>query len=308
MQQSNRAWVTTHLVLLTLLPATPSGASTSSATQASGCDGVVVPPGSSIANAVASRPPGTTFCLAGLYTISQTVISKDGNRFIGPATIVGRTETGFTNGSRVLYQNLDMSGFSRQAIRPGPYSKIVGGRIHGNPRTGIGGGAGGVVVQGTEVDHNGSHAKLGCCSGGIKTTDPMTVIDVYAHDNIGNGIWCDISCGAFTVKNSLVVNNSWKGIFVETSQGPSYIAGNTVIGNNWMKQNTAGGIVYVSSKNGEITNNYMKGNHLRGFHAKNDKRAGNRGYFASNIKVHHNTGPDPYKGCDLPGVDCWANG
>lgn len=299
------------------------------------CDGVEVT--GTIQNAIDANPEGTTFCLSGSYTLGAPLRPKDGQRFVGPATIVaaGVVDTGFAlrdaGASGIELVDLDMSGFASRAVQLWVGLTVRGGRYHDNLTNGLGGGfdyaRGAVRLIGVEVDHNGSEAQLGVGSGGVKIArlgDLFLVENCDIHDNLGNGVWADVqSVGDYRIVGNRVVHNSRKGIHYEKSgasdetgsggvvQGTHYVADNTATDNGWEGREHAadGGIVGVSSRNMVIERNTTARNHRAGIVLRQDGRLdGEKHGWQVQASVTGNVTPDGIVGCDLPGVTCENNG
>jgi Right handed beta helix region len=228
----------------------------------------------------------------------------------------GGNHTGFFVTRRyVRFVDLDMSGFTERAIRCMYGTRITGGRYHHNGVNGFGCGlgrssGGGVVVDGVEVDHNGSVAMLGHSSSGIKLAgSPGSVIrNSYVHDNLGNGIWFDVDSGGDQLdvaENNVVIGNYLRGIFYEVSRGPVVIRGNVVTGNNTSGTPGAAGIGVSSSKNVTIEGNILDGNRVWAIRANEI----GRGYALSSVLFRNNVlNGGSLFGCDHVGVQCTANG
>lgn len=301
----------------------PSDPATSSAGR---CDGVVVPSGSDIQSAVNGAPEGATLCLTGSYALATPVKPKAGQSFVGPATIVAANanDTGFSvRVPNVSFVDLDMSGFALRGIDCSIGTRIIGGRYHHNGRNGFGcglDGLGGVLVDGVEVDHNGSEAELGGGASGMKFARGHGVVvrDSFIHDNLGNGVWCDVQCGDYTVVDNVIVHNSRKGVHYEKSgasdefvtyEGSAYIARNVIQDNGWEGREHAadGGIGLVSSKNVLIEANVFGGNHRASVIVRQDGRleGDKHGWVISNVTIRDNTlNGNELIGCDIEGVTC----
>jgi len=282
-----------------------------------GCDGVAIPSGGNIAQASASHPRGTTFCLSGRYELAAPVEPVEGQTFRGPATIVGvnGNDTGFFVTRRhVRFFDLDMSGFDERAIRCMYGTRVVRGRYHHNGINGIGCGltrsaGGGVVIRRVEIDHNGSEAMIGRSSAAIKLAGSPGSKVLYSnvHDNVGNGIWFDVDSGSDQpdeIIGNVVTGNSMRGIFYEVSRGYVVITDNVVTGNNTSSTPGASGIGVSSSKNVTIERNLVEGNLVWSIRA-NDI---DRGYDLQNVVIRDNDVADtPLYGCDFTGVTCTNN-
>jgi hypothetical protein len=174
-----------------------------------------------------------------------------------------------------------------------------------------------------EVDHNGSDAELGKGASGMKFARAHGVVvrNSFVHDNLGNGVWCDVQCGDYTVVDSVIVRNSRKGVHYEKSgasdevvtySGFAYIARNIVRDNGWENRLHAadGGIVLVSSKNALIEDNVFGGNHRAGVVISQDGRlSGDKhGWVIANVVIRNNTlNGNGIIGCGLAGVTCSGN-
>jgi hypothetical protein len=283
----------------------------------------------SIQAAIDANPAGATYCLSGTFRVSTTIRPKSGDRFVGPATIVGAgADIGFQTRSGagatdVTFVNLDVSGFPLQAIGCWVGTEVIGGRYHHNGRNAIGCGleGGDVLIDGVEVDHNGSEAYLGCCSAGMKFAQGHGIVvrDSFIHDNIGNGVWCDVQCGDYTVVGNRIIHNSRKGIHYEKSGGSdfqaitfvgtAYIARNLIQDNGWEgRQYADAGIAAVSSKNVLIEDNVFGGNAFgNGIKIIQDDRltGDTHGWIVSNIVIGSNQmNGEEVQGCELDAVAC----
>ena len=270
------------------------------------CDRVVVGPSEDLVLAVAESPAGTRFCLSGTFSLSSAVRPKDGQVFRGPAEIVSAgSTTGFElkgstvelSADDVTIEDLEISGFVR-GVGCWRGAVIRGSEIHHNSRNGIGCGLtgfGGVVIEGNHLHHNGSTAEVGVGAAGVKIArgDGITLRSNLVEATIGNGLWCDVDCGAIEISNNTVVGSTRKGIFYEVSRGPALITGNTVRENNcspvhWgdgdpecprgtsfgpQTSGTAGGgIAATSSTHVTITANILGGNMNAGIAFLDDSR------------------------------------
>ena len=185
--------------------------------------------------------------------------------------------------------------------------------LYNNGLNAIGGTAGRLVVRHSEIDHNGAGTGDGM-SAGIKSTDALSIFHSHIHHNRGNGVWCDVQCGDFTVVGSRINSNSASGIFDELSQGVAIFRGNTIKWNNKVRDGFRGGLSITNSKNAVARNNVFKHNHGFGIAARMDGRVrcghpdSNCGYVVSNVRIHHNVfRHDSLVGCKLSGVTCSKN-
>jgi hypothetical protein len=258
--------------------------------------------------------------------LNDQVVPKQGQSFIGPAVLVAGNgnATGFAVKTRdVSFMHLEMSGFGARAIECWAGTRVIGGHYHHNGRNGIGcglDGEGGVLVDGVEVDHNGSDAELGKGSSGMKFARAHGVVvrNSFIHDNVGSGVWCDVQCGDYTVVDNTIVRNSRKGVHYEKSgasdeegtyEGFAYIARNVIQDNGLEGREYAadGGVALVSSKNALIEQNVFGRNPRGGVFIRQDGRLSGEkhGWAISNVVVRNNTmNGDRIVGCDISGVKC----
>ncbi len=129
---------------------------------------------------------------------------------------------------------------SGAGIQHGFATLITGCHIHHNGSTGIlsvGNGSDGSVIDDCEVSYNNflDGFDPNNEAGGSKwlQTDGMTVKNCHFHNNHDNGIWFDANNLNIIIEDNLVEDNLGNGIFYEISYGPSIIRNNTVIGNKY---------------------------------------------------------------------------
>lgn len=297
------------------------------------CNGVQVAPGATaIQDAINAHGTGTNFCLGGgTYLPTSTINPKDGDSFTGTADSRDGTTVKAASGLQIIFSTDGTNGvtFRHFAITGavnscpgsncGPTGSGInrGGNVtiddmhlYGNGRNGVGGTSDGLVVENSEVDHNGAKTGDGVSSG-IKSVHVEQVSNNFIHDNINNGVWCDIQCGSYIVDHNTITGNTGNGIFMEISQGPAVIHDNLVTGNNTSGSSGKGGISITSSKNATVYNNTTGTNRGFGIAARADNRAGNCGtpnagcgYALANILFYANTTPDGIQGCSISGVKC----
>jgi parallel beta-helix repeat protein len=301
---------------------------------ASDCAGTPVNTGASLQTAIDGQAKNTTFCLAtGTFDTSATIRPKPGDSFIGTGPTRDDTTIQTTSAQIIfsaatdnLFQHLAITG----AVNACPGSNcgatgmgINGGsgvtlddlHLYNNGRSGIGGSGDGLVITNSEIDHNGAVTGDGVSSG-IKSVHTLTVRDSFVHDNINSGIWCDISCGSYTVTGNTVTRQTGIGIFMEISQGDALLANNVVRNNNTAGARGRGGILITSSMNVRVYGNTLRRNTGFGIGARADRRAGdcgapdaNCGYALANISMYDNDlGRDSMRGCSLSGVTCQTVG
>jgi hypothetical protein len=298
------------------------------------CSGKAIKPSDNIATVINNAPSGTSFCLApGTYRPSTTIKPKDNDHLSGTGTsrdaVLITTDklqilidAGKARG--VSYTNLAVSGAINRC--PGSNCGATWDGIHGgtaitatnvhvynNGRTGFSS-TDGLTIRDSRLDHNGAvHGAMDGVSAGVKSPAALTVINSVVDHNYGNGIWCDMQCGQFTVQGSEVTYNVSTGIHDEISQGPAVIANNIVQYNNSASEPGHGGIGVIDSKNVDVYGNTLGGNKVTGISANTDKRAGcgtpsnDCGFSPSNISVHNNKlNGDRLLGCGAA-VECYSN-
>jgi hypothetical protein len=293
------------------------------------CKGEFVAHGDNLTSVAASKPAGTTFCIdVGTHKVSAAVKVQSGDRFIGvsdDATFVATDSAPFvfdasgSNGARIT--GIDISGATGneacrpkcgRGIWPGDNTTVSHVSLHDNANQGIGGAGPGLLIEDSEIYRNGSEAFVGCCGGGVKSGTSYTIRDSFVHHNIGNGIWCDVTCPRFVVENNVVRDNSRNGIRYEhgihvsaevASKGSALIVGNLVTGSN-TSRNTPGGGIEVNSASNVIIDNNTLGSTIdaAGINVRGSRHA------LSNIAIRDNTmGGDKINGCSLSGVTCLRN-
>ena len=114
--------------------------------------------------------------------------------------------------------------------------RVLDNFTHDNGQLGLGGSGGNILVEGNEIAHNnysGTDHDFEC--GGMKfaATDGLTVRNNFSHDNIGPGMWSDISSIHTLYENNVIMNNSRSGIFYETSYD-AVIRNNMILSNGSM--------------------------------------------------------------------------
>jgi hypothetical protein len=235
--------------------------------------GTAVPTTANLVSLVASKPAGTTFCLAaGSFVLNDKVVTKAGMTFIGAGfnrtfirpSGINAPMTGFVGGSNdgtvpVTFAQLDIGGFTA-APSDTSCNNICGTAIlnHGVPGRGgviltdvvchdngtscVGHGYGDVVATRIDCYANGFHpdSLLGDfrSSACIKLTEGSLVVRYsYVHDNAYDALWCDYCGNSHSlIENNTIIRNGRSGVHWEMSG--QFVAGdNIVIRNNEIKSN-----------------------------------------------------------------------
>jgi parallel beta-helix repeat protein len=286
------------------------------------CSGVDLGPGDDLQEAIDDHPERTTFCLdAGVFEVPDNLEPADGTRLVGSGIDVTiLTGTGAriivdakgAGADDVLVKDMTITGSEgTAACKPSCGSGFTGGednridsvRFHDHPNHGIGGSDGGLLIEDSILDHNGSEAFTGCCAGGIKGGTGFTIRDSEVFANVGVGIWCDVGCaGGMEVYGNHVYGNTRDGIRYEISDGGAVIENNVVENNNTSGLTGGhGGITSVGSANAFISGNELRGNKMGGIVIAE----GERGFGAADIVIAGNElAGDALSGCSIDGVRC----
>ncbi len=246
---------------------------------------VVIPPGASIQQAIDANPAGTAFQLqAGTWTLSSTLIPKDGDVFTGAGegqTVITGTAgiNGFDSKSKVsnvVISQLTVKGFA-DGIRTGTgwivdgveaafneigfhmygdYAVVKNSYAHDNGVFGVHGTTStGQQLLSSEVSFNHTDSSVSSgYSGGAKwvyATD-LVVQGNNIHDNYGNGLWLDNESTGALVSGNTVRGNQEDGLRVEISFGNT-IQGNQVSGNGGQ------GIDLVNARDNVVSGNTISG-------------------------------------------------
>lgn len=288
-----------------------------------------------IQGALNALPNGGTLCASGTFQVSTPISPKSGHTIQGPATFIGQNMTTNEDLFRVrpavdvTLVDLEISGAGRHGVACWQGTTVLGGRLYRNGKDGIGcnlDGPGPVLVDGAEIDHNGTDPYwLGKGAAGIKWfhATGVEVRNSFVHSNTGNGVWCDAQCGDFTVVDNVITQNTRKGVFYEKGGesdgsfgGATFVGQMVVTGNRIQDNNTEGkpsahaGVSIYTSKNALVSGNTFGGNG-RAVIAREDTARLNddkHGWHLENITISDNSlNGDELVGCDAPGVTCLGN-
>jgi len=288
--------------------------------------GTPIYPGESIQARVDAFPSGTTFIIKAGRHVRQSVIPKDGDKFIGESGAVldgeGTAIRAFTGSANdVVIKGLVIERYAPGSQRAAVYGgasvnwlveenefryndggglhigrkmRVLRNNFHHNAQTGVSGHGDSVLVEGNEIAFNNNERAydFNWEAGGAKLvrTRWLTLRNNEVHDNVGPGLWIDIDCWSTLIEGNRVQKNEAEGIFVEISYN-TVVRNNTLIengvGRNWV---LGGGILVNSSPDTEVYGNTVAGN-LNGIVGVDGNRgSGEYGpYVLQNLHVHDNT-------------------
>jgi hypothetical protein len=238
------------------------------------CTGLQVAAGSDLQQVTASRPAGTTFCLAaGQFRVPSGITLQHGDVLQG----AGRTKTfivgtGAKNILRaesraeVTVRALDISGgWGDGSCRPacgraieatGSAWLIQDVRCHDNDNQCVGGGGAAVTMVDSECDRNGfgtafnsdgSTRSAACIKRATSGNGRLVVRNSYIHHNGWAGVWCDYCPnGPFIVENSILTDNASRAVSWEVSGGYSD-ADLAIVRDNVIQRNGLGDTRTVSA-------------------------------------------------------------
>ncbi len=299
------------------------------AESATSCVGKQLSSSQDLASVAAATPAGTTFCLQkGTYNVSTPVKVQSNDKFVGVYTSFPRPSVTTNTAQQVFDANgsygasiegLRVEGavgqkfcqpFCGRGISGGTNLTVVDVRATENDNQGIGGTGDGLLVRDSELDNNGSapfaEQDGSESAAGLKSVNSMTVVNSVIHDNYWAGVWCDLECGRFEVRDSTLLDNGRAAIHDEVSSGPAIFEGNI------MKRNGGasyvwghhGGILIVSSQNAEAYGNTFRSNNNYGIDVVEDSRSPVTG----GVSIYDNTmNGDGVTGCSLESVSCTTN-
>jgi hypothetical protein len=268
----------------------------------------------------------------GKYTVDHPLNLDTGDELIGvysafPRPTITQTTTIQTIVDANGTTNVKISGLRIErahgikANQPATGRGVSGGnnltlrdvRLTENANQGVGGAGPGLVIIDSEVDHNGAGASGAFyaqdgreSAAGIKSVNPMKVVNTYVHDNAWTGVWCDLECDAFEVRDSTIVRNGRAGIHDEVSSGPALFVNNRIQDNGYAPYvwGRYGGVLIVSSRNVEAYGNAFGNNTRYGVDIYEDSRSP----VVDNVSVHDNQlNDDALAGCSLLGISCINN-
>jgi hypothetical protein len=159
-------------------------------------------------------------------SISNLIIEKY-------ATVSQRAAVQARNGLNWTIENCEIRQNSSGGIEVGDSARIRSNNIHHNGQTGITGHGNNVVIENNRIWANNTRGfDFKWEAGGVKLVLSHNAVfranSVY--DNVGPGLWCDISCRDVIYEANRVERNHDAGIFFEISFG-------AIIRNNVLRHN-----------------------------------------------------------------------
>jgi parallel beta-helix repeat protein len=222
-------------------------------------------------------------------TISGLIIERYASPS-GDGAIHGPSSSGWTVTDNELRWN------HGTGVKLGNRMRVLRNYSHHNGHLGVNAaGASDALVEDNEIAYNnqGGFRATGFSGGGAKfsSTTRLTVRGNRVHDNLGKGLWTDMSNRYTLYENNIVTNNDLMGIFHEVSYD-AVIRNNTIEGNGFkVEEGTmrGGGIAVVSSPNVEIYGNIIRNNQHGIAVNQDDRGTGPYGlHEVKNLYVHDN--------------------
>lgn len=219
---------------------------------------------------VGSDPTGHTIEASNASSVIDLVPGSDGTiiRGIGIAQYAPTWNTSnvpaavIVDAPNVTLENVVVTQSAARGVAVFDSNDIVrSSNVSGNGYTGIiGNAANGLLVdQSYLTSNNTEHFSIAAtgaaASAGIKVTSSkgVTVRDSVVSDNIGNGIWFDISSYSITVVRNVVLRNAVHGISIELST-------TAVVASNLVTDNALFGIKVTGTTNSDVWNNTLVNN------------------------------------------------
>jgi parallel beta-helix repeat protein len=240
-------------------------------------DGVAIYPGQSIQAAVNGKPAGTKFTIKAGTHHRQTVVPKDGDKFVGEAgAILDGDKVAYyafqtlTSAPRsVVIQGLIIQNYATantsQAVIQGDNAidwTLEANEIRYNTTTGIRAGDGMKLLR-NKIHHNGLSGIVG-----YKADNVLVDGNEISYNNTSNAVYTPIQSTVagmkfmigqnLTVRNNNVHHNQCKGIWTD------HMNLNTLIEANQVTANRDAGIWHEASYNAIIRNNVSQGNGAAG--------------------------------------------
>jgi parallel beta-helix repeat protein len=236
---------------------------------------------------------GTTEGAGSGVTIQGLVIEKY-------ATPAQKAAIGNSNaGSNWIIRDNEVRYNHGIGIHTGDGVQILNNKVHHNGQMGLGGGGGGVRVEGNEIAYNNTaHYDYGWEAGGTKFVGSQNLVarGNFSHHNDGPGLWWDYNNDGALIENNRVEDNVADGIFWEISYS-AVIRNNSVSRNGFGRVYSAEGAGITTSSGGapagktlEIYGNTLTGNKNGIIGIQGDRGSGTLGTFlVQNVNVHDNT-------------------
>lgn len=170
-----------------------------------------------------------------------------------------------------LIEDIEASGNAANGLFLGDHFTVRDSTFSDNGIAGIGGSelVGG-LLEGNNVFANGADQASGALinGAGMKFTGagtpeaPLVVSANEVHNNIDNGIWCDIGCNGFEVVDNFIHDHRSRAVMIELSSN-TYIADNLIVDSNtWTdygRDFNAGAITVAESSSSVVEGNYIDG-------------------------------------------------
>jgi parallel beta-helix repeat protein len=211
---------------------------------------------------------GTNLARAVYLSGANSVIQGIGfRRYANGYEVTGAVKLSNTGGT---IRNVVVNDVATTGISISSNNKTVDHvTVQGAGQLGIGGtqNDNSVVSNSIFSNNNTENFKDAPVAGGLKFTSArvMTVKNVDASNNLGSGIWFDVSSYKVTIVNNTANNNSKHGIEMEVSD-------TGMIANNEATNGGEDGIIVYDSANVKVWNNEVGGSSLFGMKIAQDQR------------------------------------
>lgn len=218
-------------------------------------------------------------------TFSGTMRPKSGQKITGPFTLKGGADAINLKTAQAVGVSITdfvIEGYSGRGVTPWIGTKISQFDISECANNGLGGSYDnapnmGIVITDGKVHHCGSQAQVGNTSAGAKFTrtgppgakigSSLVIRDVEFSDNLGTGLWFDISSAGELVADILCERNTHHGFRYEISAGPSRLRNAT------LRNNLQHGLFVTSSAYFTARDLTLGGNKSRGIFLIEEERA-----------------------------------
>jgi hypothetical protein len=323
-----------------------------------GCTGVQLHPSDNVAARINADPgkAATTFCLsAGSYAVGTTIQLATGDKMIGPSgavttrgpasygtpTVKIHSPASLTTviqitGNNTMLSWLDISGGEAAvgAGRGGTGTVLQYLAIHDTARAGISS-MNGNLLHSNLYNNSTNRSFWGDNASAVKGTTEYQAAYNYVHNNLANGVWCDVGCASagagmpngFWVHDNLVVNNGRWGVRYEHSpivgsgvhlgNPTALVEDNSFHGNGTQTSGSYGGASMWDSQNATFRNNVFGAATVAGVNYGADAHglsirfydSGQRTDLWNGAAVSNSLRGETISGCTLPDsvVVCSSN-